>query len=733
MMMALFLAFAVIVSLVPLWPVYQDPAFVVALAGGAVLGSLIAVLSARRSWSVLRTALSAVAAYLLFGVPLAVPSEALLGFLPSLQGELSLLTGVVLSWKQLVTVMPPVGAYEALLVPVFLLSLLGVLLAVVLSLRLNRHKGIGSTAALVPVITLGVAIWLGPSRSFASVIVTVGVFVLIALWFAMSRVGVSRAGLRAIGILLLSAVVASAVVLFTPIANRTVWRTEIDQPFVLQDDTSPLSEYRAFVTGDSQNTELLTATGLSAGQRVSIATLDNYTGVLYSVGGVAADFTKLPGSIPIQNSNGDEISAEITITGLTGAWVPLTGELGSLSFTGTGSRALTDAFYYSRPAATGAVTTGLSEGDGYRTTGLAAPEVSISAVGSLTPGDAIVPAPAVMPDGVDAFISLSAKGSTSAGERLQASLEALASEGYISHGGPDEVPSASGHGANRIAALFAASPMVGDAEQYASAASLMATQIGFPSRVVMGFIAPEGSDPATGVSFTGADMTAWIEISTTEGWVAVNPNPAERPIPEEQPQDPTEVAFPQTAVEPPAQDEPQLNDNSAPEAADEEQPTPLDPVLQAILAVVNFVGWTALWLGLLASPFLGVIVAKRRRRQARHSAADPRERVEGAWSEVRDALLDRGTDASASVTRQELAEMSSVPAATTVAVLADTAQYSVDNVSESDVTRAWSEADGVIRELGTNLTRWQKIKAVVSVKSFGLTWAGFTAWLTKRR
>jgi hypothetical protein len=275
--------------------------------------------------------------------------------------------------------------------------------------------------------------------------------------------------------------------------------------------------------------------------------------------------------------------------------------------------------------------------------------------------------------------------------------------------------------------------MVGDAEQYASAASLIATQIGFPSRVVMGFIAPEGSDPATGVSFTGADMTAWIEISTTEGWVAVNPNPVERPIPEEQPQDPTEVAFPQTAVEPPAQDEPQLNDNSAPEAADEEQPAPLDPVLQAILAVVNFVGWIALWLGLLASPFLGVVVAKRRRRQARHSAADPRERVEGAWSEVRDALLDHGTDASASVTRQELAQMSSVPAATTVAVLADTAQYSVDNLGESDVARAWSEADGVIRELGDNLTRWQKIKALVSVKSFGLTWAGFTAWLTQRR
>lgn len=732
-MRALLLAFAVLLSLVPLWPVYQDPAFFIALGGGAVLGAVIAVFSARGSWSVLRTALTAVAAYLIFGVPLAVPNEAFLGFLPSLQGELSLLTGVVLSWKQLVTVMPPVGAYEALLVPVFLLSLLGVLLAVVLSLRLNRTKGRAGFAALVPVITLGIAIWLGPSRSFASVLITVGVFVLIALWFAFSRVGIARAGFRAMGILVLSAVVAAAVVVVTPITNRTVWRTEIEQPFVLQDDTSPLSEYRSYVSGDYTNSDLLTVTGLNAGQRVSIATLDNYTGVVYSVGGVAADFTKLPGSIPVSTSTGEKVSAEVTISGLTGAWVPLTGELGSLSFTGAGSRTLTDAFYYSRPAGTGALTTGLAEGDAYRTTGLATPEVNVGSVGSLEPGDAIVPAPAVMPDGLDAFASLAAKGKTTAGERLQASLDALVSEGYISHGGPEEVPSASGHGANRLAALFAASPMVGDAEQYAAAASLIATQIGFPSRVVMGFIAPEGSDAGSEVTFTGAEMTAWIEISTTGGWVAVNPNPAERPIPEEQPQDPTEVAFPQTAVEPPAQDEPQLNDNSAPEAADEEQPTVTDPVLQAILAVVSVVGWSLFWLGLLVSPFLGVIVAKRRRRQARLSAADPRDRVEGAWSEIRDALVDHGRSASLSNTRLEVAEMTKLPAATMVAVLADTAQYSTDAIDESEVVRAWSEAEAVVRDLGADLTRWQKIRARVSVKSFGLSWARLRAWLPKRR
>ncbi|MEY4997785.1 MAG: hypothetical protein RLY59_1189, partial [Actinomycetota bacterium] len=68
-MRALFLALAVVVSLVPLWPVYQTPAFIVAVVVGGLLGALIALVSARRSWSVLATVLATVGAYLLVGVP----------------------------------------------------------------------------------------------------------------------------------------------------------------------------------------------------------------------------------------------------------------------------------------------------------------------------------------------------------------------------------------------------------------------------------------------------------------------------------------------------------------------------------------------------------------------------------------------------------------------------------------------------------------------------------------
>lgn len=731
-MRAVIIACAVLVSLVPLWPVYDTPAALVAVLGGAILGGLIAWMSSRRTWSVLRTGIVTVLACVVFGVPLAVPTAALWGIVPTIPGLLSLLSGAVLSWKQLVTIMPPVGNYEALLVPAYLLSLFGVLLAVSLSLRIPRQSGWSSSAALVPVVTLGTSIWLGTGRGFATIVVSAAVFILIALWFASAKRGLARSGLRSIGIVAVATIVSSSVLLVVPVTDRSVWRNSIEQPFVLQDGTSPLSEYRAFVTGEYATTQLLTVSGLSAGDRVSLATLDNYTGVTYSVGGTAADFTRLPGSVVPEGSDGDMVRAEFQIEGLAGPWLPLPGALGALTFTGSNSQSLTDHFYYSRPAATGALTVPFETGDSYQARALSVPLVAVSQLSDLSPGDATVNAPAVIPDGLDAFVALSAQGQTTPGGRLQAALAALAAEGYVSHGAADEVPSASGHAANRIAALFASTPMVGDAEQYASAAALIATQTGFPARVVMGFVLPEGTSPETAVTLTGAEMTAWIEISTTSGWVAVNPNPESRPIPEQQPDDPTEVAFPQTAVEPPAQEEPQLTDNTVPEAAEEEQPTPADPVLQAVLAIVTGAAWVVLVLGLLVSPLLGIIAVKRRRRSQRHRAEDSRAQVEGAWSELRDVLTDHGVVSPPSATRNEVAGASGSQAASMVALLGDKAQYSADPVSEADVQRAWADVASVELELGATLSRWERIRVLISVKSFGWSWARLTRWRRPR-
>lgn len=728
-MRPLFLALAVLVSLVPLWPVYESPAFLVAAGAGALLGALTALLSARQRWSVLRTGVVTLILYLVVGVPIAVPSAALFSVLPSLNGWLTLLSGTVLSWKQLVTVAPPVGSYEALLVPALLLSWIGMLVGLSLALR----KPQTSWPALVPLVTLVIAIWLGSSRPFYAGWIALAVFALVALWFASAR-GAARAArgtrartsVRAVAIVVGASVLALAVGTYVPIVNRTVWRTSVEQAFIPQADTSPLSEYRRYITGDLAKQTLLTVTGLSAGQRLALATLDNYTGVVYAVGSSSADFTRMPGSIALANRAGDEVAASVTVDALTGPWVPLTGALGSITFTSSNAGQLTNAFYYSRSGDTGALLSGIGQGDAYRVRGLAAPTVAVSSLGNVAPGTVVVPAPAVLPTGLDEFISSNAGGATSAGDRLRNVLQALLAKGYISHGEPGQAPSTSGHGANRLTTLFAANPMVGDAEQYAAAAALIATQLGFPTRVVMGFVAPEGSRAGSPISLTGSQMTAWIEISTSIGWVAVNPVPVVRPIPNKTPDDPTKVAFPQTAVDPPPADASRLNDAKAPQPATEEQPSVIDPFWVAVLSVVTVVGWTALWLLILASPLLLIEWVKRRRRARRKALRGARDRSLAAWDELRDALADYGHAFSPAATRREVVSGAGLTGdsslqAMAVAKLADQAQYSRDAISAEAASEVWSSVDAVLEHLDSLLTLRQRIRARFSVVSLGIS------------
>lgn len=718
------LALAVVISIFPLWPIYQSPTFILTVVGAAVLAGLLSWLSLRNQWSLLRTTLTAVVIFLLAGVPLAVPSQALWGFLPTPAGFITLLSGTVLSWKQLVTVAAPVGSYEALLVPPYALVFFGIIAAALVS----RAKKTAPWAPAVPMATLALSIWLGPSRSSNVGVITVAVFACLALWFATARGTFGKASVRALGIIVMGSLVAGAMALVMPVTDRTVWRTQIEQPFVLQDDTSPLSEYRNYVAGDFEDLNLVSVEGIETGGRVSLATLDAYNGVIFSVGGSSSDFTRVPGAISTANLSGDAVSATVTIEDLSGPWIPLPAVLGDIDFVGQGSQFLTDSFYYSRQADTGAVVSALTPGDTYRVRGVSSPQASLSDLTNFVPGTAIVPAPKVVPDGLDAFIALNSSATDTPAEKLSKVLSALVDEGYVSHGQSDEVPSASGHGANRLSSLFATEPMVGDAEQYASAAALIATQIGFPARVVLGFIADDDEDSAPKVTFTGADMTAWIEISTANGWVAVDPNPVVRPIPEEQPDDPTEVAFPQSAVEPPPTDQTTLTDSTVPEAAEEEEPEATDPALQAILGVVSVSAWILLILGILASPLIVIALLKSRKRRRRQGAPDPRARVIGAWDQLRDVLQDNGFALDASMTRHEIAQHSGMRNVGLIAHLGDAAQYSSDSVPPADSDQAWREVDAVAVELGAAQTRWQRMKTTFAVGSLGMSWS----WLTSR-
>lgn len=724
---------AVIASLAPLWPVYGTIWAIVVAVAGVALGTAVGAVSALRHWSLLRTALVTLAVFAAVGVPLAIPGKTIFGVIPTVDGLISLASAIVLSWKQLVTVVTPVASYEALLVPAFILALVTSVIGVSLALRPKRR----ALAAVPPLLCLGLAIWLGPVRGFESIAIAGVVFALLVVWFAVSGPRGARGVLRALGVVAVPMLLALALVSLIVPAQRSVWRSVVEQPFVLQADTSPLAEYRAYVTGDGVGEVLLNATGLAAGARISLATLDSYNGVVYSVGGSAVDFTRVPGEIPVDAQQGQRVDSRITISNVSGPWVPLPAQLGFITFEGSGASALTHNFFYSRTADTGAVMGGLQAGDSYRVTGVARPLVSLNQLSKLSPGTASVPTPTVVPDGIDAYVTRNAQNATAPGDRLRNVLSALTADGYVSNGGAGETPSRSGHGAERITQLFTQVPMVGDGEQYATAASLLANQVGFPARVVMGLVIPADADAdvgtdarastsatETGIALTGAAMSAWIEVSTTDGWVAVDPNPETRPIPDQLPEDPTTVSRPQSGAEPPRVDPPRVQDDTPPESANGELTPVVDPLQEVLGGIARTVATVLLVLGLLASPFLTVLVMKARRRARRRTASAPLDRIEGAWAEFADVATDHGIVLRDSSTRREMAKRVPQERSVALAKLADRAQYSPGLPTEAQAEQAWRAVEQVREGLDAPLSRWLRLRTRVSVRSLSSTVLG---------
>jgi hypothetical protein len=318
-------------------------------------------------------------------------------------------------------------------------------------------------------------------------------------------------------------------------------------------------------------------------------------------------------------------------------------------------------------------------------------------------------------------------------------LQLLQRNGYVSHGVGDDRTSRSGHGADRIQELLTAPLMLGDQEQYAVAAALMAQQIGFPSRVVLGFAAggdsgTTTSDAGTGTTtFTGSDITARIEVDTAQwGWVTINPNPAVREIPEEQEQTPQPVTRPETVVPPPPAQQ-QDQDQQTPPQSDRETP-PTQPLwLRILLAALPWVLGTLGFMALVLLPFVVVVVVKRVRRRRRRRAPSPRGRIVGAWDEYHDALLDRGWPVPRTATRREVAVGAPGEGGSGLAALADRAVFGPSDADDRTADRMWAAADTAIDTLRAGRTRRERIRAAVSLRSLRGALGRPAVWAVTRR
>lgn len=725
------------------WPVYRDGAMITAAVTAIVIGTVVALLGTLLRLPMAVVAIATVAAFTLTGVPAAVPSQAN-GLLPTGHGLLDLFAGVALGWKQLVTISLPVGSYEALLVPYFVTLLVATVTAVSVATRASRQE----LASIPALVLFAVGVVVGPSRLDTS-IVTAVVLVGLALVWALtvrharravavattigSRVPVARSIVRpalvGTGTIVAAAVVATGLGLVAPPSgDRTVARTDVVKPFDPRDYVSPLSGFRAYEESTASDAAQLRVTGLPEGGFVRIATLDTYDGVVYRVGGAdgsagSGTFERVPTSVDVRGVWGTTVDVGVTVDGYRGVWLPTVGDLERVEFTGQDADDERGAFFYNGSTGTGAVVGGVGDGTSYDLTAVLPDQPTERQLATARPGSAAVPTARDVPDAVRDTVESTTKDVSAPGAKLLAAVQALQRKGYVSHGVGDDRMSRSGHGADRVQELLTAPLMIGDQEQYAAAAALMADQIGFPARVVMGFTAggDSGSDGTAArggtTTFRGADVTARIEVDTAQwGWVMLNPNPEVREIPDEQQQTPQPVTRPETVVPPPPVDQ-QDQDQQTPPESDRNTP-PVQPLwLRILLAVLPWALGTLGVVALVLLPFAVIVLLKRLRRRRRRNATTHRGRIVGAWDEYRDALLDRGHDVRRSATRREAVVGAPGDGGTGLAALADRAVFGPSDADQTTADRMWAATDDAIGSLRTGRTRRERFRTAVSLRS----------------
>ncbi|MDX2025302.1 transglutaminase domain-containing protein [Microcella sp.] len=719
---------------VALWPIYLDSAFVVLAAVAITLGTALAVAGARWSWPPWGVVLATVATFTVVGVPLAVPGRTAYGVLPEPQGLLDLYAGVVVGWRQLLTIDLPVGTYQALLVPALVLLLTGPVLTMSIALRTR----VGEVAAVVPLIAFVLAIAVGPEQPVLPISTSIALAATVVLWMAVWRrhrrhaaVGTVAAGdsaslgvrsiASAVVLLLIASGIGAAVAAVTTTADgRTVLRTIVEQPFDPLDQPSPLSAYRASFAPEVADEPALTVSGAPDGSRIRIAVLDSYDGNVFAVGSDSVDsasgrFVRIPTQRDLSAVDGVRASVSVTVHRASGVWLPTVGDFGRITIGGDDAATLRDRFVLNDVTGTAALVGGVPDGLEYVLDVVVDDAPGEASLDQATPGTDAVPGITDVPESLTTWLGSVSGAEEGPGAQLQEALDALVSQGYLSHGtADDEAPSRSGHSIERLESLFTDRPMVGDAEQYAVAAALIARELGFASRVVLGFSDVSGPSPVT---LAESDRTAWIEVSTaSQGWVPIDVVPERRELPPAEPDEPIPVSRPQNAVQPAVDDPPPLEELAPPEIEQSDNPE-LDPLWQVVLAILRVTGIGALIAAVLSSPLIAIVAMKARRRRRRRTAADPTVRIVGGWHDVTDAARDHGLELPSAATRSEIAAAIGLPQALVLARVTDRAVYAPEEPDRRAADQVWATADTVRASLAHGRSRREQWRAAISLRS----------------
>ncbi|HEY4615288.1 MAG TPA: transglutaminaseTgpA domain-containing protein, partial [Citricoccus sp.] len=730
-----------------------DPRYLVAGLGGIVLGLGLALLGAHRRWGAWRTVGAVALVYLVAGFVLATPAESTAGFLPSVDALLVLLTAPVTTWKDILTVAAPVGVNGGMLVAPYLSGLVTAVVAGVLAWRVRTPYW-----TVLPVLAMtAVGILFGTKD--APMALARGMVLVMALvsWLAWRhhrmRVHGTRAtadtttvtgpgsarrllwrrlGLGAAVLAVTGVLTAAVSPLLLQDQDRKVLRDVVEPPIELFDYPSPLMKFRQYVK-DEHEEVLFTVEGLPEGQRVRLAAMDAYDGMVYTVNPQAGgnfspvgDASRLSGSEARELPHRRDGTLDITIEGYEGAWLPGGGKLRGVALSGPRASELSRSLYYNDDHETALSALGLRTGDSYTAEVVYPVQVDPADLEERDFGTVIMPELSGVPQIVpEKAAELTGNQDTAVG--IAGGLASTLHEsGAFSNGREGEVTSLSGHYAGRITQLLDAEQWIGDDEQYAVAMALMARSLDVPARVVMGFYPeeyPEGGGP---VQIKGKDVHAWVEVNFEDvGWVAMDPTPDQDNIPTPPQQEPQSTPKPQVLQPPPPpQEQADLPPDTAPEPQDAEQED--RSWWDRWGHVVMIVLYSLLPLVIFMIPLLVIALLKVRRRTRRRQAGTRAGQVSGGWAELLSVATDLGSEPRHAGTRREHATAlaSAFPAAATgttvLARRADQAVFGPGEPTEAQVADYWERVEENIAGIRGTVTGWRWLRARFSPRSLVL-------------
>ena len=689
-------------------PVFGDASGYIAVFGGILVGIGVAALAWSTQLGILMTSVLTALAYLVFGGAFALPETTIGRVIPTGETFRLLLTQSVRSWKDLLTLEPPANAFEGPTVLPFMLGLLCAVLAASAALRL-RHAEL----ALIPVVVLAVTgtIWGMNSQSWLwpSVLGTV-VAVLWAARLSNSRrytrlhepqdpvyeVDAARKrrnfALGAVAMLVVGGLIGGfGAPKIQAAQTRWVARDHIIPELDLTEFPAPLAEYRSYVDLDKEKT-LFTVEGLKEGQRIRLATMDVYNGIVYDIAPYRGDggFVHTGHQVKAEpETDATTTTLKVTIKDYRGVWLPGAGDLTQIEFDGENASDLSRTFFVNRNLEAALVKTGLTTDDVITATSIDRVEPNDKLLAGRSFGALAMPSNEKVPEQIQSLASEYIGQETS--PILQARLleQSLKSKGFYASADNGEM-GRPGHRAQRIADMVDNVAMVGDDEQYSVLMALMARSAGMPARVVMGFYPETYQEGA--IDIKGEDAHAWVEIYFADaGWITFDPTPprdqqlktelpqaAQNPRPRVlQPPEPPETPAELTADDREKQDNDEDESNAG-----------------GIPTWVFYVGGGSL---LLLLPFLLIILHKVFRTAARRRKGTTDRRIAASWNDVLDTARDYQYAVDPLATRTEQANSLSAAAQSPTelkraALSVDRVVFGLGDPDEKAVEAAWVAA-----------------------------------------